>query len=268
MDRRSLVAGLLTLVAVVVATVALVTVWPVPADPLASDQTYPSGAGADHINFTALSDADTNLTHTPRNYWDSYAITYTAPPERRLVEGEYYINSTTGEIIADRWHDAKVYRNGTTYVFFQPADSIPDHQREQFMADPAFVYHNATDAFYRYDPHYGEIAPTNIGRHTTILESYTWKATNTTTHHGVPVITYRVIGTRTDSQAPPAINGTLELGVEDGLIYSYDITLDADEGPYHYTYSVEPAPFPEHEWVATARGLAANATNGSVEQEQ
>jgi hypothetical protein len=263
MDRRYLVVGLLALVAVVTASFALATVWSAPSGPLDADRTYPPGAESDHINFSALDAGNANLSHTPRTYWDSYAILYTAPPERRLVEGEYYINSSTGEIIADRWHDAKVYRNGTTYVFFQPAESLPEHQREQFASDPQFVYDNTTNAYYRYDPHYGHIAPTNIGRHTVLLDSYTWEAINTTTHHGVPVITYRVTGTRTDSQVSPPIDGTLRLGVDDGIIYGYDLTLDADERPYHYTYSVRPAPFPEHKWVDTARDLTTNSTNSS-----
>ncbi|MFC7020023.1 MULTISPECIES: hypothetical protein [Haloarcula] len=263
MNRHDLVVGSLILVVIVVASVALLGVWSGPSEPLDSDQTYPPGAGPDHINFSTLGADDANLTHTPRRYWESYAILYAAPSERRLVEGEYYINATTGEIIADRWHDAKVYRNGTTYVFYQPADSLPEHQREQFRSDPAFVYDNTTDAYYRYDPRYGQIAPTNIGRHTMVVDSYTWEAINTTTHHGVPVITYRVTGTRPDSQAPPAINGTLQLGLEDGIIYAYDITKDAEGGPYRYTYSVRPAPFPEHEWVDTARDLTGNTTESS-----
>jgi hypothetical protein len=263
MDRRHLVAGLLTVVVVVVASVAFISVWSVPSGPLDADQAYPPGAGPDQINFSDLDAGDANLTHTPRTHWESYAIRYSAPPERRLVEGEYYINSPTGEILADRWHDAEVYRNGTEYAFFQPAESLPEHQREQFASDPQFAYDDATDAYYRYDPHYGQIAPTNIGRHTMLLDSYHWEAVNRTTHHGVPIITYRATGTRSDSGAPPLINGTLRLGVEDGLLYGYDITRDADERPYRYTYSVEPAPFPEHEWVDTARDLAANATNSN-----
>lgn len=266
MDRRYLVVTLIALVAIVTASFALATSWSASSSPLDPDQTYPAGAGPDHINFSALNADDTNVSHTPRKYWDSYAIIYTAPPERRLVEGDYYINSSTGETIAERWHDAKVYRNGTIYAFVQPAESISEHQREQFTSDPQFVYDNTTDAYYRYDPHYGQIAPTNIGRHTMILNSYTWEAINTTTHHDVPVITYRVAGTRTDSQVPPAINGTLQLGVKDGIIYTYDITLDADESNYHYTYDVRPAPFPEHEWVDTARDIAANTTNSSSER--
>lgn len=263
MDRRHLAVGLLTLIAVVVAAVAFATVWSAPSGPLDADQTYPPGAESDQINFSALDAGDATLTHTPREHWDSYAIRYTAPPERRLVEGEYYINSTTGEIIADRWNDAKVYRNGTIYVVFQPAGSIPEHEREQFDSDPQFVNDDATDAYYRYDPRYGEIAPTNIGRHTALLDAYRWEAVNTTTHHGVPVITYRATGTRSDSRAQPPINGTLRLGVEDGIVYGYDLTQDADERRFRYTYSVEPAPFPEHEWVDTARDLTANATNSS-----
>lgn len=261
MDRRDLVVGLLVVAAVGVASFAVATAWSAPSGPLAADQTYPPGADADQINFSALGAVDANLTHTPRNHWDSYAIRYTAPPERRLVEGEYYINSSTGEIIADRWNDATVYRNGTEYAFLQPAESVPEHQREQFDSDPQFVYDDATDAYYRYDPRYGQIAPTNIGRHPTLLDAYTWEATDTTTHHGVPVITYRATGTRSDSRAPPAINGTLRLGADDGLIYGYDLTRDTEGGPYRYAYSVEPASFPEHEWVDTARELAANSTD-------
>lgn len=267
MDRRSLVVILVTLVAIVTASFAIATYWPAPSGPLDSDQTYPPGAGPDHINFSALNADDTNISHTPRNYWNSYAIIYTAPSERRLVEGDYYINSSTGEIIGQRWHNATVYINGSIYAFVQPADSLPEHQRAEFESDPAFVYDNATNAYYQYDPHYGQIAPTNIGRHTILLDSYTWEAINTTTHHGVPVITYRITGTRADdSDVPPAINGTLQLGVEDGLIYTYDITLDANESTYYYTYDVRPAPFPEHEWVNTAQDLAANSTNSSADQ--
>ena len=263
MDRRDLAVGLLVLVTVVVASFAVVTVWSAPSGPLATDQTYPPGAEADHINFSALDTSDANLTHTPRKHWDSYAIRYTAPSERRLVEGEYYINSTTGEIIADRWHDATVYRNGTVYAYRQPVESIPEQQREQFDSDPQFVYDDATDAYYRYDPRYGQLAPTNIGRHTMLLDSYTWEAVDTTTHHGVPVITYRATGTRSDSSGAPVINGTLRLGVDDGLVYGYDFTQDTEGEAYRYTYSVEPAPFPEHEWVGTARDLAANSTDSS-----
>ncbi|MFB6293615.1 MAG: hypothetical protein ABEH60_05080 [Halonotius sp.] len=266
MNRRFLAVVLVGVVAVVAASVALATYWPAQSEPLDSDQTYPTGAGPDHINVSALDANDANVSHTPREYWDSYAIIYTAPPERRLVEGDYYINSSTGEIIGQRWHNATVYINGSIYAFVQPADSILEHQREEFESDPQFVYDNATNAYYRYDPHYGQVAPTNIGRHTIILDAYTWEAINTTTHHGVPVITYRVTGTRTDSDIPPAISGTLQLGLEEGLIYTYDITLDADEGTYHYTYDVRPAPFPEHEWVDTARDLTTNFTNSSSER--
>lgn len=260
MDRRALavVVAVVGLVAVG-ATAVVLTHSSSPSSPLGPDQTYPDGAGPDHLDFSALA-GDANLTHTPREHWDSYAITYDAPPERRLVEGEYYIDSSTGEIVADRWHGATVYRNGTTYAFRQPAANLSDHRREQFRSDPAFVYDDETDAYYRYDPQYGQIAPTNIGRHTAILDAYTWAAVETTTHHGVPVVTYRVTGTRSDSRAPPAVNGTLQLGVDDGLVYAYDITLDADEGSYRYTYSVRPAPFPDHAWVDRARALAGNAT--------
>ena len=263
MDRRYLVAGLLAFAVLIVSSVAFFTVVSAPQGPLGSDGSYPSGAASDHIDFSALGASDANLSHTPREHWDSYAILYTAPSERRLVEGDYYVNASTGEIIADRWNGASVYRNGTTYAFFQPAERLPERQREQFASDPQFVYDNATGAYYRYDPHYGEIAPTNIGRHTMLLDSYTWKASNTTTHHGVPVITYQVTGTRPDSRAPPPVDGTLRIGVEHGLIYAYDLTQDADERPYHYTYSVRPAPFPEHEWVDTARDIAANPANSS-----
>lgn len=265
MDRRYLAGALLALVAIVVSSFVLTTFWFAPSDPLDTGQTYPPGAGPDHINFSALDNNSANVSHTPREYWESYAILYTAPPERRLVEGDYYINSSTGEIIAERWHNATIYRNGTDYAFLQPAEGISERRREQFESDPAFVYHDQTDSYYRFDPHYGTIAPTNIGRHTMILDSYTWEAINTTTHYGVPVITYGVTGTQSDSQVPPAIDGTLRLGLQDGIIYGYNITLDADQQTYHYTYSVRPAPFPEHDWVNTARELANNSTNGSSE---
>lgn len=222
-----------------------------------SDREYPEGAGPNHINFSALNADNRSVQHSPRDHWESYAIIYTAPSERRLVEGNYYINSSTGEIIGERWNDASVYINGSTYAFVQPADSVSEREREQLEADDTFVYHEATDAYYRYDRNYGSVAPTNIGRHPTILKAYTWEAIDTTTHHGVPVITYRATGSRPDTRAPPIVDGTLQLGVEDGVIYAFDITVDADESNYYYTYDVKPAPFPDHEWVDRARDIRA-----------
>lgn len=260
MNRSYLIVVPIALVAVVAALVALSALPTAPTDTPTSNQTYPAGAGPDDINFSALDSDDRNVSHTPRSYWDSYAIVYTAPDDRPIVEGDYYINATTGEILADRWDDVSVYRNGTIYAFFQPAESVPtEREREELDADDAYSYDNATDAYYRYDPQYGQIAPTNIGRHTDLLESYTWEANNRTSHHGVPVITYRVTGAGTDT-VPPATNGTLQLGVEDGIVYAFDITLDTGDQKYHYAYDVRPAPFPEHEWVDRARTLAATNT--------
>lgn len=265
MDRRYSIGLVVVLVAVGIGVVAFTTVWSPRATSPGSDQPYPDGAGPDHINFSALEADETNVSHTPRTYWDSYAIVYTAPPDRRLVEGDYYINSATGEILADRWHNATVYRNGTIYAFVQPADGIStEHQREQFESDDRYVYDDTTDAYYRYDTHYGHLAPTNIGRHPDILDGYTWTATNRTTHHGVPVITYRVTGDRaTAADIPPPRNGTLRLGVEDGIVYAFDLTLDGDERDYRYTYDVTPAPFPDHGWVDTAREVASANTSAT-----
>jgi hypothetical protein len=179
------------------------------------------------------------------------------------VEGDYYINSSTGEIIGDRWNDATVHLNGSTYAYVQPADSIPDHGREQYRSDGTFVYNEATDSFYRYDRRYGSVAPTNIGRHPDILEAYTWKAENSTTHHGVPVITYRATGTRTHSRASPISSGTLLLGAEDGVIYGFDVSVDAGDRTYRYTYDVEPALFPDHDWVDRARDVTAENTRST-----
>lgn len=267
MDRRSVTLVSVALIALVAAPLAAVTVWSGPSDPLGSDHSYPPGAGPDHINFSALPVDNATVADTPRSYWDSYAILHSAPSERRFVEGEYYINSTTGEIIGQRWHNGTVYINGSIYAFVQPAESLPEHQREQFESDLSYIYDTKTEAYYRYDPQYGQLAPTNIGRHTTLVEPYTWEAINTTTHHGVSVITYRVTGTQASSQAPPAINGTLQLGVEDGIVYAYDLTVDTDKSPSHYTYEVRPAPFPDHEWVNRARGIAANNSANQTDQE-
>lgn len=258
MDRR-FVIGLVAFVAIGLGMVAFTTVWAPQTTSPSPDQTYPAGAGPNQINFSTLNADNANVSYTPREYWDSYAIIYTAPPERRLVEGNYYINSTTGEIIGQRWHNATVYINGSTYAFVQPADSIPEHRRGQIESDPLFVYDNTTDAYYRYDPRYGQIAPTNIGRHPNVIpDAYAWTAVNTTTHHGVPVITYRVEDERTPAaDIPPAINGTLRLGVEDGIVYAFDITVAGDERDLRYTYDVRPTPFPDHSWVDTARELAS-----------
>jgi hypothetical protein len=227
------------------------------------DVEYPAGAGPDQINFSALSADTRSVEHSPRAHWESYTIRYTAPPERRLVEGSYYINSATGEIVGERWNDATVYINGSTYAFVQPADSVPDRERRQLESDKSFVYHEATDAYYRYDQQYGAVAPTNIGRHPTLLSGYTWEAVDTTTHHGVSVITYRATGRRADTRAPPIVNGTLQLGVDDGVVYAFEITVDGDERDYQYTYDVRPAPFPGHEWVDRARTVAAENTSAA-----
>ncbi|MFB6171632.1 MAG: hypothetical protein ABEJ23_03805 [Haloarculaceae archaeon] len=261
MDRRYLVP-LAVLAALGLGAAAFTTLWAPRGPSPGPDQAYPAGAGPEHVDFSALEASGSNVSHAPRSYWDSYAIVYTAPPERRLVEGDYYVNSTTGEIISERWHDATVYINGSTYAYVQPADSVPEHRREEVESDPAFVYDDATGEYYRYDPHYGRVAPRNVGRHTAILDAYTWAAVDTTTHHGVPVITYRVTGTRTDvADVPPASHGTLQLGVEDGIVY--DVTLDADARDYRYTYDVHPAPFPDHGWVDTAREVVS-ANRSSV----
>ena len=222
-------------------------------------QQYPDGAGPNYIDFSTLDSDNNTVLHTPRTHWDSYAIIYSEPPERRRVEGDYYINSSTGAVISDLWYGAKDYRKGETYAYVQPAEQIhDDHQREKFESDPAFVYDNATDAYYRYDPHYGQAAPTNIDRHTDILTYYGWEATNRTTHHGVSVITYQLSDRVPDeSRVLPAIKGTLQLGFKDGIVYAFDITLDGDEGEARYTYRVRPAAFPEHGWVETARTVAA-----------
>jgi hypothetical protein len=264
MDRRHTLALLVVAGVIVTGLVALNTVGAPGSDGLDADQQYPDGAGPDHIDFATLDSDDQNVSHTPRAYWDSYTINYTAPPDRPVVEGEYFINPRTGEMISDLWDGAQDYRNGTTYAYVQPADRIDEHQREQFESDDAYVYDNTTDAYYRYDQQYGQLAPTNIGRHTDILAFYAWEATNTTTHHGVPVLTYKITGRDTNNSRVPPASGTLQLGVEDGIVYAYDITLDTDEGAAQYTYEVRPAPFPDHEWVATARDVSvANTTSDS-----
>ena len=272
MHRRHLLALLVALVALITVSATLIAPGPAASNPLSSDQQYPDGVGPNHINFSTLNADGRNVSYTPREYWESYAIIYTEPPERRRVEGNYYINSSTGEIISDLWHGATDYRYGKTYAYVQPADSIPNEdQREEFKSDESFVYDSTTDAYYRYDPYYGRIAPTTIGRHTDILEFYTWEAINTTTHHGVPVITYQVTGKRTNSsRVPPTSSGTLRLGVEDGIVYAFDIALDESEGNYHYTYDVRPVPFPDHEWVETAQDVATTNTtsNSSPERQQ
>lgn len=231
--------------------------------PSSSDQEYPDGAGPNHINVSALSTDNRSVKYSPRDYWESYAIIYTASSERRLVEGNYYINSSTGEIIGERWNDGRVYINGSTYAFVQPADTLSDRERKQLESDDTFLYYEVTDAYYRYDQHYGSVAPTNIGRHPNLLKAYTWEAIDRTTHHGASVITYRATGSRTDTRAPPVVNGTLQMGVEDGVIYAFDITVDGDEGDYHYTYDVKPAPFPDHAWVDRAQKIAAENSSSA-----
>ncbi|WP_265110914.1 hypothetical protein [Halosolutus halophilus] len=228
------------------------------------DHQYPDGAGPNHVDFSTLKSDNNTVLHTPRTHWNSYAILYTEPPEHRRVEGEYYINSSTGEVISDLWDGAKDYRNGDTYAYVQPAAQIPhEHQREELERDDEFVYDNTTNAYYRYDRLYGQFAPTNIGRHTEILGYYRWKATDRTTHHGVTAITYQLADLESkDSRVPRAITGTLQLGVEDGIIYAFDITLDDAEDELRYTYSVRPVAFPDHDWVETARTVvAANNTD-------
>lgn len=257
MQRR---LGFALVVIVVFAVGTLMAMWPAPINDsgsLPADQDYPPGAGPNAINFTTLDSTETNLTHTPRAHWDSYVLGFTETPDTPPVEGTYNINSTTGEIIADRFHGATVYRSGSVYAFVQPAEGLTnDHQRKQFADDDAYVYDNATEAYYRYDQQYGHLAPTTIGRHHAIVESYIWEAVNTTTHHGVPVITYRLTGRQPAAdRAQPAESGTLWLGADDGVIYAYDLTLETGDNTSRYSYRVRPAPFPDHEWVQTATRL-------------
>lgn len=266
MDRRTLYALLVVLVVAVVVPMTLSSFGTGTSEKVDANQQYPAGAGPAHINFSALSKDSNNLTHAPREYWDSYAISYTEPPDRWRVEGEYYINSTTGEIIAERWDDGTVYRNSSAYAYVQPASGLStEYERQDLEDNPGFVYDQDTDAFYKYRPHNGFLSPTNIGRHPEILKYYSWEATETTTHHGVPVITYELSSSESSHpNVPPAVNGSLQLGADDGVIYAFDITLDDDESEFRYTYSVHPVEFPNHEWVKTAQEVvAANSTSTS-----
>ena len=264
MQRRWL---LVFVVAVVAGVWLLAAGVPAPTSDsaaLPADQQYPPGAGPTGVNVTALDAVETNLTHTPRAHWESYVLGFMETPDTPPVEGTYYINATTGEMITDRFHGATAYRSGSIYAFRQPAGALPtDRHREELAADEAYTYDNTSDTYYRYDPRYGKLAPTTIGRHTDIVAAYTWEAVNTTTHHSVPVITYRLTGQRSDAdRAQPAEAGTLQLGVDDGLIYAYDLTLDGTDATANYSYQVRPAPFPEHEWVKTAK-RRSTTTNSS-----
>lgn len=264
MDRRHPLALLLAGVALVAVAALLAPSGPGGIGPTGPDRPYPPSAGPNHINFSALKADDASVAKTPGNYWDTYAIRHSAPEERRLIEGNYSINAATGETLAHRWDGVEVYRHDDVYAYVQPADRIPnEHEREQLERDPAFVYHNGTNAFYRYDSRYGQIAPTNIGRHPTLLEAYTWEADNRTAHHDVPVITYHLTGTRsTAAGAPEPVDGTLRLGVTDGIVYAYDLRVEGDGRSYRYTYVVRPAPFPNHDWLETARAVAGDTATG------
>lgn len=55
--------------------------------PLDSTRAYPEGAGSGYIDFAALTADDENVSQSPRQHWDSYAVRYTAPSEQPLVEG-------------------------------------------------------------------------------------------------------------------------------------------------------------------------------------
>jgi hypothetical protein len=231
---------------------------------------YPDGAGPDHIDFSTLESDDETVLQASQAHWDTFAIVYSEPPGRRRVEGDYYVNSSTGAVISHLWYGAKDYRNGDAYAYVQPAERVPDdRRREEYESDPSFVYDDETNAYYRYDRQYGQVAPTNVGRHTEILKYYGWEATDTSTHHGVPVIAYQLsAGEPGDPRVPPATEGTLLLGIENGIIYAFDLTVDGDEGELRYTYSVRPAPFPDHSWVETARTVAgANSSAERTESE-
>jgi hypothetical protein len=127
MDRRMVVLSM-TVVALP-GCIGPVTPFDSPQPPI-SDRAYPEGAAPDHVDFSSLNADNRSVKHSPRDHWEAYAITYTAPSERRLVEGSYSINSSTGAIGGERWNDARVYINGSTYAFVQPADTVPEHERE------------------------------------------------------------------------------------------------------------------------------------------
>jgi hypothetical protein len=221
-------------------------------------EAYPAGAGPDSIDFSVVGGDEATLLSLSHDGWESYAFRYDEPADRPRVEGEYYVDTTTGEIVSDLSDDARDYRDGEEYASVQPAGPLSDREREQLEDDPAHVYDADTDAYYRYDPQYGEVAPTNVGRHATILESYEWTATGETTHHGVAVVTYELASEEaSNSNAPAASAGSLSLGVDDGIVYAFDLTLDVDDKA-RYTYSVEPAAFPDHEWVETAKRVAGS----------
>ena len=166
-------------------------------------ETYPPGAGPDSIDFSVVGADEPTLLSLSHDGWESYAFRYDEPADRPRVEGEYYVDTTTGEVVSELYEEAADYRDGEEYAAIQPAGPLSDQQREQLDDDSAYVHDADTDAYYRYDPQYGGVAPTTVGRHPTILESYEWTATGETTHHGVAVITYELASEESrDSNAP------------------------------------------------------------------
>jgi hypothetical protein len=221
-------------------------------------EVYPAGAGPESIDFSVVGADEATLLSLSHDGWESYAFRYDEPADRPRVEGEYYVDTTTGEIVSALSDDARDYRDGEEYASIRPAGPLSDQERERLEDDPKYVYDADTDAYYRYDPQYGEVAPTNVGRHPTILESYEWTATGEATHHGVAVVTYELASEESrDSNAPAASAGSLSLGADDGIVYAFDLTLDVADGA-RYTYSVEPAAFPARGWVETAKRVAGS----------
>lgn len=226
-------------------------------------ETYPAGAGPDGIDFSVVGGDEATLLDLSHDGWESYGFVSDEPADRPRVEGDYYVDTTTGEVVSQLYNDAQDYRDGEEYAYVQPAGPLSDRQRERLDEDPEYVYDADTDAYYRYDPRYGEAAPTNVGRHPTILESYRWTATGETTHHGVEVVTYELASEESrESSAPAATEGSLSLGADDGIVYAFDLTLDVDAGA-RYTYDLRPVAFPDHEWVETARRVAGTEADST-----
>lgn len=274
---RRQVTAVVVLVALGTA-LALVNPGPVSTNPLLYAQSYPDGAGPNHVDVAALIGGDdTPSAHTPGDAWETYVVrTSISHADAYTLHTTHYIDSLTGERLthtesAAVGYAAMEYANATTYAFVYPnASDINDSDTRENLEETA-TYDPETDAYYIYDENpdrYAADAPTAhitavVGGNDRLLEQYTWKAVGTTTQHGVAVITYRLTGRHPayHESAEPA-EGTLLIGVEHGVIYAYDIRVDSTMGQTHYQYRAMPADFPGHDWVSTAAAVANEGDQG------
>lgn len=241
---------------------------PFAVNPVVYTYEYPHGATPNGIEFEALNADDARskkaqLLDTPGIYWSSYEFTQTRTYEDentpRYTSGHTGIVAVSSlETHVEVWNE-RVANHSSPYMHrYTSADDrvVRYPQYSAFVAenrvsnDPNY-YNETTDTAYWHmsDGYDGTVIWANLyaGDAQNRVDDASWKAVGTTTHHGVPAITYRATGVNPDNDRltlrdTATVEGTLTIDAEHGTILAYSVTYTDEErrAIEHFSYTVAP----------------------------